>query len=138
MKKLLFAGFFLLTFLGQAQETSGTQITVTIPNVPGNEGKVIISLYDEETFMKALPLQNGTSEIKDGKATFTFKEVPAGEYGIISIHDENNNDRIDMEPTGMPTEAYGVSNNPMSFGPPQWSEARFEVSDEPISLEIRF
>lgn len=138
MKKLFFAGFFLLTFMSQAQETSGTQVTVTIPNVPGNEGKVIVSLFDEETFMTAPPLQSGTSEIKEGKATFTFEKVPAGEYGVISFHDKNDNGKIDMEATGMPTEAYGVSNNPMSFGPPQWSEARFEVSEAPVSLEIRY
>jgi uncharacterized protein (DUF2141 family) len=44
---------------------------------------------------------------------------------------------MDFEPNGMPKEMYGVSNNVMNFGPPQWNDAQFEVASEPIALEIR-
>lgn len=139
MKSLLLVATLLFSVAGQAQKASDeTQITVTISNVSGNEGKVILSLFDEETFMQAPPLKSGTSEIIEGQATYTFKDVPAGVYSVISFHDKNDNDRIDMEPTGMPTEDYGVSNNPMSFGPPQWTESKFEVKDSPVSIEIRY
>jgi uncharacterized protein (DUF2141 family) len=138
MKKIILLGAILISFMGQAQESTGTTVTVTISNIPGDEGKAIISLFNEKSFMKAPPLEKGTAEIKDGKASFIFEGIAPGEYGVISFHDKNDNNQIDMQPNGMPTEAYGVSNNPMSFGPPQWSEAKFEVKNEPISLEIRY
>ena len=131
----------LLLFIAvavKAQSQEGTTVTVSIDNVPGDEGKVIVSLFSKDTFMKAPPLQTANSKIENGNISLTFNGVTPGEYAIISYHDKNDNDKIDMSATGMPTEAYGISNNPMSFGPPQWEEARFEVAEEPVTLKIRY
>lgn len=114
----------------------GTTITVTVP-VKSDKGKVIFGLYNEATFMKAAPLQGLESEIIDGKATVIFKYVTPGVYAISLFHDTNNNKQMDFEPSGMPKEMYGVSNNIMNMGPPQWSDAKFEVSNKPIEMEIR-
>ena len=116
--------------------TEGTTITVTVP-VSSTDGSIIAALYDENTFMKAAPLQGTESKIEDGKATLTFSNVAPGTYGITLFHDKNGNKIMDFEPNGMPKEMYGVSNNIMSYGPPQWSDAKFEVASEPISLDIR-
>ena len=45
---------------------------------------------------------------------------------------------MDFQPNGMPLENYGMSNNPMNFGPPEFDQAKFEVSDKDVTLEIRF
>lgn len=132
---LLFA--ILLSTTGQAQTQPITQITVTISNVSSDEGKVLVGLYNQEYFMKE-PVQSATASIEEGTATVVFKEVPKGAYAIIAHHDENNNRRMDFESSGMPKEDYGTSNNPFSMGPPDWKESEFQVSDEPLSLEIRF
>lgn len=134
---LLFTLFLFSVSIASSQEISNT-ITVSVSNVSSDEGKVIMSLHSEDTFMKTAPVQMETALIDNGKASVTFKNVEPGVYGIIGFHDKNNNDRIDMSSNGMPVESYGVSNNPMNFGPPQWSEAKFEVLDQPLNLEIRF
>jgi len=110
-------------------------ITVTVP-VQSDKGNVVFGLYDETSFMKQ-PLVGLEGEIKDGKATVTFEDVKPGTYAILLYHDKNENKQMDFEPNGMPTEPYGVSNNVMSMGPPLWSDAKFEVTDKPIELEIR-
>ncbi len=116
--------------------TSATEtITVTVP-VQSDEGNVVFGLYDETSFMKQ-PLVGLEGEIKEGKTTVTFENVEPGTYAILLFHDKNGNKQMDFEPNGMPTEPYGVSNNVMSMGPPLWSDAKFEVTDEPIELEIR-
>ncbi len=144
MKTILLTITLALTSLilnAQASETisettsEGTTITVTV-TLRGTGGHVIYSLHNESTFMKA-PLEGASSEIKDGKATVTFSNVAPGTYGIMVVHDKNDNKRMDFEPTGMPKEAYGMSNNPMSYGPPQWNDAKFEVADTPVAIEIR-
>lgn len=138
MKNILIITLFLFNIsLASSQEPS-TSITVTISNVSSDEGKVILSLHTEETFMKTAPIQKETALIENGKISVTFKDVEPGAYGVIAFHDKNDNDRIDMSPSGMPTESYGVSNNPMNFGPPQWPDAKFEVLDKPVALELRF
>ncbi|MHA7057751.1 DUF2141 domain-containing protein [Aquimarina sp. M1] len=125
-------------FVTTAQDTKGVTITVTVPNVSSSDGAVLFGLYDEATFMKAAPIKSAKGEIKNGIAKITFKDVPRGEYGISCVHDANNNERMDFEENGMPKESYGVSNNNMSYGPPMWSDAKFEVSEEDLELEIRF
>lgn len=97
----------------------------------------MIGLYTQNNFMKE-PVQSATASIKEGTATAVFKEIPKGAYAIIAHHDANNNDRMDFESSGMPKEDYGTSNNPFSLGPPNWEESEFEVSDQPLSVQIRF
>jgi len=126
-----------VNFITNAQDMAGTTITVTVPNVPSADGAVLFGLYDEATFMKAAPIKSAKGVIIDGIAKITFTDIPAGTYGISCVHDANNNNRMDFEENGMPKENYGVSNNNMSYGPPMWSEAKFEVGKEDLALEIR-
>ena len=141
MKTILISITLTLTsLLLTAQNTSnvstdGTTITVTVP-VPTSEGKVYFSLHNETTFMKK-SLVDLESEIVDGKATVIFNNVAPGTYGVLLFHDKNGNQMMDFEPNGMPKEMFGVSNNVMSMGPPMWDNAKFEVTNEPIELEIR-
>ena len=113
-------------------------ITVTIENIVNNNGKVVLGLHTEDTFMKAQGIVSAESEIVDGKITFTFENIEAGTYAIMALHDENENRRMDFEENGMPKESYGMSNNPMSYGPPQYSTAKFELKEEDLDLKIIF
>ncbi len=139
MKTLvLFLTLTAINFVTTAQDSKGINITVTVPNVSSSDGAVLFGLYNETTFMKAAPIQSAKGEIVDGVAKITFANVPAGEYGISCVHDANGNERMDFEENGMPKESYGVSNNNMSYGPPMWSDAKFEVGNEDMEIEIRF
>ncbi|GAA3514077.1 hypothetical protein GCM10022393_29960 [Aquimarina addita] len=134
---LLFFALTLINLTTNAQKSDKATITVTVPNVSGSDGHVLFSLYDETTFMTPSPIQRRKSEITNGIAKITFTNVPAGVYGITCIHDRNDNKRMDFDVNGMPTESYGVSNNNMSYGPPVWSDAKFEISTEELAIEIR-
>ncbi|MGV6828503.1 MAG: DUF2141 domain-containing protein [Flavobacteriales bacterium] len=83
------------------------------------------------------PLKALSATIKDGKAIATFTSIEAGTYAIILFHDKNGNKIMDFEPSGMPIEMFGVSNNVMNFGPTKWEDAKFEVTNTPVDLEIR-
>jgi len=122
---------------GLAQSNTGT-ITVTVENIKNNEGIVSLALHDGTTFMKSQPVMSESSKVDDGKAIITFKNVPYGEYAIIALHDENENQRMDFDANGMPKEDYGCSNNPMFFGPPQYDESAFQLDKAEKNLSIRF
>tara|TARA_B100000949_G_C14094383_1_gene371371 strand:- start:248 stop:661 length:414 start_codon:yes stop_codon:yes gene_type:complete len=130
---------FLIAFsstLIYSQKTS-TSIQVSVNNVPGSDGTVQFGLYSKDNFMVAPPLQSATGKIEASKTTVTFNNVAPGEYAVLCYYDKNDNKQMDFEENGMPTESYGASNNIMSMGPPQWSDAKFEVKEAPIMLEIR-
>ena len=139
MKNLIWTfAVALTTLFGFSQDVEGVTITVTIDNVTSDKGKVIMSLHTSETFMKGKGIMDAETEIKDGKVTITFENVLPGEYAVLAMHDANDNKRMDFQENGMPTESFGMSNNPMAFGPPQYDEAKFKVDGENLELNIRF
>lgn len=122
------------------QEKAGEngKITATVPNVNGTEGEVLFALYTSETFMKKQADFVALSEIKDGKATGVFENVPEGTYAVVVLHDKNGNKRMDFDSSGIPQENYGTSGNSMSYGPPNWMASKFEFDGTSKELEIRF
>ncbi|MCH2196388.1 DUF2141 domain-containing protein [Kordia sp.] len=137
---LLIAVFFAGLFTTTAQTTSkdGVTITVSIDEIKNNKGKVLFALHTESTFMKTDPFQTAESKVEGNTVTVTFKNVPKGTYAILCVHDENSNGQMDFEESGMPKEDYGISNNPMSYGPPQFDSAKFDVKDTDVNLKIVF
>jgi len=135
MKTLITTALIIcLTAFAKAQTESTPletySITVNVDNARNDNGDMIFSLSTKDQFMRAAPLKSAKSVIKEGVATVTFTEVPKGEYAIIVLQDLNGNEQMDFEVNGMPKESYGVSNNVMSFGPPTWSEAKFELTED--------
>ena len=121
------------------KETSGTNITVTVPNVSGTEGEVIIVLYNSwEGFANQKPITAKKSKINDGTASVVFEDVSPGTYAIVCLHDKNGNERMDFDSNGMPMESYGSSNNAMHMGPPNYEDAKFTVENKSLNLTIRF
>ncbi len=136
----------IVGLLSNAQELSttldatseGITISVTIPNISGDKGKVYFALFDSvEKFNQREALQSAQGEIEDGKTKVFFNEVPEGIYAITCYHDANDNKQMDFDGY-MPIEDYGSSNNPTNFGPPQFEASKFEVSTKDLDLEIRF
>jgi uncharacterized protein (DUF2141 family) len=136
MKTLLTSIIFLLIASIVSAQDSFT-LKVTVNNVTTDKGKVLFSLNTENQFMKAAPLQASSSEIKDGVASVIFENVSPGEYAVMIFHDKNENNKMDFQPNGMPDEPYGMSNNPMSYGPPTWDDAKFSVdADKEILIRL--
>lgn len=140
MKTLVLAMLLAITnYIAHSQELNGIDITVQINNIKNDNGFVILGLHNQETFTntETPALKRIQGKIKDGKIEVVFKSVPKGDYAIMVVHDENANNRMDFELNGMPKEAYGMSNNNMSFGPPMFEDAKFNVADKNLDLEIR-
>ncbi len=136
----------ILSFLANAQETKtdistseeGITISVTIPKIATNKGKVYFALFNSnEGFVQRVAYKIAIGEIKENKTEVLFKNIPKGEYAITCYHDANENKKMDFDGM-MPVEDYGSSNNPQLFGPPQFEASRFEVSETDLQFEIRF
>ena len=119
-------------------QSEGTEIIINISGISSDEGQIIVHLYDSEEEFLEYPIKTELSKIVDGKANVVIKEVPEGIYAIGVIHDENNNNEIDFNFIGMPTEDVAASNNAKGFfGPPSFDDAKFEVSAESVALKIK-
>ena len=46
------------------------------------------------------------------QATAVMENLPPGDYGVVAIHDENKNHKLDRNFIGIPKEGFGFANNP--------------------------
>ena len=133
---ILFAMFLAHTINAQSEKT--LNIEVIVENISSADGSVLFGLYTEDTFMKTKPNYSAKSEIVDGVAQITFEDIPEGTYAISCFHDENGNNKMDFEPTGIPKEAYGISNNKVNlYGPPIWVDSKFDTEGNEMKMNIK-
>lgn len=143
MQHLILALAFLFTTGVMAQSNEKQQlkevgkIKAAVVNALSDNGTIAFALYNEEGFLKT-PLESKSATIENGLSTVEFENISIGNYAIVCFHDENSNGQMDFELNGMPKEAFGASNNVMNFGPPQFEDAKFEVSNNSVTLEIKF
>jgi uncharacterized protein (DUF2141 family) len=99
-------------------------------NSTGVVGAVIFSSPDGWPENTAKSVHHWPTEIPPGQreATATW-DLPAGEYGVAVIHDENRNRRLDRNFLGIPKEGFGFANNPhVGLSAPPFSAAIVHVT----------
>ena len=101
-------------------------------------GGVQVALYDNEAAYKAEKMFGGLQmRAHANPLRVLFADVPPGTYGIAVFHDVNENQELDANMLGIPTEAYGFSNNARgTFGPPGFEAISFSVDGQPIKMEV--
>jgi uncharacterized protein (DUF2141 family) len=126
----------LLTF-GTA--SNAADLTVTIDGARNSDGSVATAIFNNDAnFPKAPPFAAFRMKASGGPVSFTVHNLPPGKYAITSFHDENDNGKLDADPTGLPTEGYGVSNDAKNIlGPPQFSKAAFDIGDQAKAVTIK-
>lgn len=128
----------IVLFICSLVSAQNVNLTVSVSGVKNNTGSIRVGLYNSDgTFLKTT-YKSLSSDIKNNKATVTFVGVPAGEYGISTFHDENNNEVLDKNMMGIPAEDYACSNGAKGFmGPPSYKAAKFRVSKD-SKIDIKF
>ena len=131
----------LLSLLSPAlalAELSG--VTVLVSNLSTGTGSVEITLFDSaESFLKEPYRQQSGKAGEDGSFEVEFVELPAGEYAVVVVHNENDNGKLDSGFLGFGGENYGYSNNVKPwFGRPDFEDAKFTVDQPETVVEIDF
>lgn len=135
---------FILMAVAQALDCVGQalpdrlDVQVEVKAIRNQKGNIRCILWrSAEGFPRDVTrgFQRKEAEIQAGRATLSFTEVPAGQYAVSCIHDENRNKDFDSNFMGIPKEGYGFSNNARGrLGPPSFSDASFAVrpEDKPV------
>lgn len=129
---------FITSAVGQEQSGQGN-LTVIITGFDNDDGVVKIALNDTQEDYESDDQAYRSEEvtIKDKTAVWTFENIPFGDYSIKTYHDENNDNELDTNFLGMPTEAYGFSNDASgSFGPASWEDAMFLFKTDKDTIYI--
>ncbi|MHB1024044.1 MAG: DUF2141 domain-containing protein [Acidobacteriaceae bacterium] len=82
--------------------------------------------------------KHGPYPITGDHAVLTFEHIPPGRYGVVVIHDENSNHKLDRNFFGFPKEGFGFANNPhVGLSAPNWTAATVKVSCPVTETDIR-
>ena len=114
-----------------------TKLQVTITNIKGHKGNIIIGIYDsEENFLKK-PLDGKMAKASSDSVTVVFENLKPGKYAVSVLHDANKNKDLDKNKLGIPKEGYGFSNNVMgAMGPPSFERAQIDLTQDQKDLDI--
>ena len=135
IKQLTLAIVMVLTAIVSYGQQS--TISVEITNIQSEEGTIIIGLFDSKDDFLKTAIKRDKIKPKKGEMKISFDNIPTGTYTVSVIHDENNNDDLDMNFMGIPSEPYGISMDGKSmFGPPSYEKAKFEVTNKNVDLKI--
>jgi UDP:flavonoid glycosyltransferase YjiC (YdhE family)/uncharacterized protein (DUF2141 family) len=96
--------------------------------VDGSKGHVICALFRKDGWLKT-PVQWKKVDIRNQEAECIFTSVPPDVYGISAFHDENDNEKLDTNFLGIPTESWCTSRDAKAyFGPPSFDDAKFRYT----------
>jgi uncharacterized protein (DUF2141 family) len=128
-----------LPSVSHADDTKGT-LKVSAVDFKSAKGQAVISVWRHGASWLdvANAFRSVKVEIKDGKASATFRDMPYDEYAVGVIHDENSNGKLDMSwlPYPSPEEGAGVSNNWVRKGKPEYSKAKFQFARPLMSVRV--
>jgi uncharacterized protein (DUF2141 family) len=116
----------------------GGELTLTIRDIRSTQGHVQVAVMSSEAAWngEGSPVAGRKVAVTGQELVLKF-DLPAGSYAVQVLHDENDNNQLDANLMGIPTEGYGFSNNPQVMRRATFSEARFEVGDAPAAMVIR-
>jgi uncharacterized protein (DUF2141 family) len=76
--------------------------------------------------------------IEGDHATARFDRSPAGKYGVVVLHDENENEKLDRNLFMVPKEGFGFANNPsVLLVAPPIEKATIPVTCPSTTTDIR-
>jgi uncharacterized protein (DUF2141 family) len=139
MKKLTCIVLLWLVQTVSAQEKP--QVNIKIQNIKQAKGNMRVAFYKKGS---AFPKEGSITFAKESKVNqtgemiFTFTDIPYGEYAIAVFQDKNQNQKIDKNLVGYPTEPFGFSKNfKPKFSEPDFSDCSVVLSPTSNSFTIK-
>lgn len=139
LRTTLILSFFLSLF--SFQNDTGN-LTVHIEGIENSNGTIKIAIYNQGGKFLKIGTEFKKTSINSSlpSASYTFKNIPFDVYAVATYHDENNDSKCNTNLLGVPTEAYGFSNNVKPFlSAPSFGKAQFEFNKtSSIHITLRY
>ena len=119
------------------------ELEVVVTGFDSSDGDALVALHGapesspDATVRDAPLVANAQRAADTDEVVVVFADLPAGDYAVAAIHDANGNGELDANAFGMPTEAYGFSNDARGFmGPARFADAAVTVDADTPRLRI--
>lgn len=130
--------FVIFTVATVPSAASAMELEILIAGLRSQDGNVLVAIYkDAETYLEREGFYRRMVIPADSASLFgVISDLPAGEYSVAVLHDENDNNKMDTR-FRIPREGYGFSNNVRPrVRVPSFADTSFTVGNERKRLEI--
>ncbi len=124
---------------GPAEAGRAAVLRVVVSNVGSARGHVRVDVCSRSEFLHDCRY-SGSAPAKRGVTIVEVRDLPPGVYAVQAYDDRNDNQEVDRNVIGLPTEAVGFSNDPpVPFTGPSFRDAAFAYTgrEQSISLKLR-
>jgi len=116
-------------------------LSVEVTNIKAATGSIRVALFDSEKDFLEKPLHGKVVKALQNKVVVHFENLPAGDFAISVIHDENENGDLDSNIMGIPKEGFGFGNDAMGmFGPPSFEKAKikWDGKEKKVGVKLKY
>jgi uncharacterized protein (DUF2141 family) len=115
------------------------RLRIEVVDVRAKKGQLIFGVFKSaDGFPKEEKKSLNWQVVAADTKTMVFEcDLPPGRYGASVLHDENGNGDMDTNLVGIPTEGYGVTNNPKpKYRAATFKESQFELPAQGVTMKI--
>jgi len=136
--QLLISALIASASIGAMPIAQAGELTVTISDIRNAKGTIMVAVEKSDAGWNDQEKPVAAQKIAaSGKEVVLKFDLPAGEYAVQVLHDENDNGKLDTNFMGMPVEGYGFSNNPQVMRKAHFDEAKFALGEAAASIVVR-
>lgn len=119
------------------------RVEVTVDGLRNDKGDVVVEIYPDTSkgFLTSAGRLGRTRAKAEAGVKVCIPAPSPGVYALVVYHDEDGDRHFGKNFLGIPSEGFGVSNNPPpALGKPSFSKVRFEVGagETPMRVQIRY
>lgn len=118
-----------------------TRINVVVEGLRSTRGDVVVEIYpdDPKQFLaRGAQVNSIHLKIESNPQTVCLPVPAPGGYAVAVFHDENGDRQFNRNFLGIPTEGFGLSNNPpIHLSTPAFQSVRFEAGEGQTTVHVR-
>ncbi len=131
----MFASVLAVAALGFAGQALAGDVTVTLTGVQPKGGQMLVSLQSRDQFMKPTAVTGTRAQVTaGGDMVLTIPNVPAGDYAVMVLHDEDSNFQMAREDNGKPKEGWAMSGTFAGGRKPTFDEVKVSIPADGATL----
>ncbi|MBN8551470.1 MAG: DUF2141 domain-containing protein [Caulobacterales bacterium] len=124
---------FSMVLVGAGTAQAG-DVTVTLTGVEARGGQLLVALQTRDQYRQQAGFGEIIANPAAGTMTLTFRDVPAGDYALSVMHDENGDYQMQAAPNGIPLEGWAASRGAELRSEPTFDMVRVSVPAAGASL----
>jgi uncharacterized protein (DUF2141 family) len=134
MKTLFLAAALLFTATAQAAAPNGC-VQVDVHNVRPQQGHLMVAAYADADSFNKKPLAQMRLPAGEAVTSFQLCGLSGDAVALTMFQDLDSDGKMAKNLLGMPTEPWGASGSPGTFGP-TWDTGRVPLDGTPIVVKL--